>query len=175
MSRGWRLPRLDIFSMPPCHCEERSDEAIPTQLCATPGGDCFVATLLAMTGCAAWSGLGGLRRVLVERQQDGTGAVDQGLDDRRLGRAEIERVRQAARGADAGGAPWVEQRVLLGLGKLAELAIGAAGDRSGGFGLGGRRLGGRDRGLVEPPAGILDTGECRRLSLCSYINAATAS
>ena len=28
-----------------CHCEERSDEAIPP-----PAGDCFVATLLAMTG-----------------------------------------------------------------------------------------------------------------------------
>jgi hypothetical protein len=33
-----------------CHCEQRSDAAIPIQLCAhNPDGDCFVAALLAMT------------------------------------------------------------------------------------------------------------------------------
>jgi hypothetical protein len=30
----------------PCHCEERSDAAIPTEMCAQRDGDCFVAMLL---------------------------------------------------------------------------------------------------------------------------------
>ena len=36
----------------PCHCEERSDEAIsrPAKPTHSRAGDCFVATLLAMTG-----------------------------------------------------------------------------------------------------------------------------
>jgi hypothetical protein len=34
-----------------CHCEERSDEAIPRVTSgSSPGGDCFVASLLTMTG-----------------------------------------------------------------------------------------------------------------------------
>ena len=37
----------------PCHCEERSGDAIPDQLCAHRlVGDCRVAALLAMTGTA---------------------------------------------------------------------------------------------------------------------------
>src|SRR5580658_5520919 len=42
----------DIPAMPTCHCEERSDAAIsrPVIRRTLRAGDCFVASLLAMTG-----------------------------------------------------------------------------------------------------------------------------
>ncbi len=43
-------------------------------------------------------------RWTVERPQSGAGAVDERLDDPGLRRAEVEAHRQAAVGADAGGA-----------------------------------------------------------------------
>src|SRR5208337_5054972 len=57
--QGARLERVhaDWNHRPTCHCEERSDEAIP---CGR--GDCFVAPLLAMTGCDTTGGVSGQRK-----------------------------------------------------------------------------------------------------------------
>ena len=61
-----RYPRFrpageQVDARPECHCEERSDEAIPVErthenLERSPDRDCFVATLLAMTGVAMTRG-----------------------------------------------------------------------------------------------------------------------
>src|SRR4051794_20578249 len=60
----------------------------------------------------------------VERPQHGTCAVDEGVDDFGLGRAEIEAHRQAAVGPDAGSAIGIDHSILLGLREVAECGPG---------------------------------------------------
>ncbi len=60
-----------------------------------------------------------------DRPQDRAGAVDEGLDDLRFGRAEIEPGRQAAIAPDECRASGVDHRILLGLGQALERRRGS--------------------------------------------------
>ena len=54
-------------------------------------------------------------RLLIERAQDGARAVDEGLDEFRFGRTEVELCRKSARGADQRGTIGVDGGVLFGV------------------------------------------------------------
>jgi hypothetical protein len=100
---------------------------------------------------------GDRQRRAVECQQDRTGAVDQPLDELRLGRSEVAACRQAARSPDQRGAAGMQQGVLLDLGEVLEAAIAvgarrvgevAARDGAAGCGTGAGTVGGGDSGTT---------------------------